>query len=76
MPDGTHHTFCRICEALCGLTVKVENDQVVKVAPDDAHVATRGFSCPKGLKQAKLFSSPDRLKYPEKRVGQRWERIT
>jgi anaerobic selenocysteine-containing dehydrogenase len=76
MPDGTHHTFCRICEALCGLTVTVEKNQVTRIAPDDEHVATRGFSCPKGLKQAKLYASPDRLKYPEKRVGDRWERIT
>ncbi|MCU0702178.1 MAG: molybdopterin-dependent oxidoreductase, partial [Myxococcaceae bacterium] len=76
MADGTHHTFCRICEALCGLTVTVENNQVTRIAPDDAHVATRGFSCPKGLKQAKLYASGDRIKYPEKRVGDRWERIT
>ncbi|MDX2008926.1 MAG: molybdopterin-dependent oxidoreductase [Myxococcaceae bacterium] len=76
MPDGTHYTFCRICEALCGLTVTVENNHVTRIAPDDAHVATRGFSCPKGLKQAKLYASPDRIKYPEKRVGDRWERIT
>lgn len=76
MPDGTHHTFCRICEALCGLDVTVKDNQVVRIAPDDEHVATRGFSCPKGLKQAKLYASPDRVKYPEKRVGSRWERIT
>ncbi len=75
MPDGTHHTFCRICEALCGLEVRVEDNRVVSVHPDPQHVATRGFSCPKGLKQARLYDSPDRLKHPEKRVGDRWQRI-
>jgi formate dehydrogenase len=76
MADGTHQTFCRICEALCGLTMKVEDNRVVSTHPDDAHVATRGFSCPKGLKQAKLYESPDRLQQPEKRVGDRWEKIS
>ena len=76
MPDGTHHSFCRICEALCGLKVTVENNRVVQVHPDEAHVATRGFSCPKGLKQAQMYDSPDRVKWPMKRIGSRWERVT
>lgn len=76
MPDGTHHSFCRICEALCGLKVTVEKNKVVAAHPDDDHVATRGFSCPKGLKQARMYDSPDRVKWPMKRIGSRWERIT
>lgn len=76
MADGTHTTFCRICEALCGLEVTVENNRVVAVHPDHEHVATRGFSCPKGLKQARLYDSPDRLRFPMKRVGTKWNRIS
>lgn len=76
MPDGTHTTFCRICEALCGLRVTVENGRVIETHPDPDHVATGGFSCPKGLKQARLYDSPDRLQYPMKRLGTRWERIS
>lgn len=76
MSDGTHTTFCRICEALCGLTVTVEKNRVVAIHPDDAHVATRGFSCPKGLRQARLYDSPDRLRYPMKRVGTKWNRVS
>lgn len=76
MPEGTHTTFCRICEALCGLEVTVENNRVTKISPDKEHVATGGFSCPKGLKQARMYDSPDRLKYPSKRVGTKWIRIS
>jgi formate dehydrogenase len=76
MPEGTHTTFCRICEALCGLEVTVENNRVTQAHPDKAHVATGGFSCPKGLKQARMYDSPDRLKYPSKRVGTKWLRIS
>lgn len=72
----TRRTFCRICEALCGLEVTLEHGRVAEIRPDDAHVATRGFGCVKGLKQHKLLDSPDRLKFPLKRVGDRHERIS
>ncbi|MCX6306595.1 MAG: molybdopterin-dependent oxidoreductase [Bacteroidetes bacterium] len=71
-----HHTFCRICEVLCGLEVNTEDNRVVSIRPDRNHVATEGFACPKGLKQHHLYSSPDRLKYPMKRTGTKWERIS
>ncbi len=71
----TRHTFCRICEALCGLEVRVDDGRVVDIRPDDAHVVTRGFACPKGLKQQRMYDSPDRLRYPLKRVGAEWQRV-
>lgn len=75
MADGTHSSFCRICEALCGLQVTVEDNRVTAVHPDHEHVATGGFSCPKGLKQARMYESPDRLKRPLKRVGAEYVEI-
>lgn len=72
----TTHTFCRICEALCGLEVDVEDNRVVDIRPDAAHVATDGFGCMKGLKQHKLFASPDRVTRPLKRVGRDWQPIS
>lgn len=72
----TKYTFCRICEALCGLEVDVEDNRVVAIRPDERHVATEGFGCPKGLKQHKLFGSPDRVKFPLKRVGSDWQRVS
>ena len=72
----THHTFCRICESLCGLEVTTDAGRVVQIRPDKQHVATDGYGCVKGLKQHKMYDSPDRLKYPLKRVGGRFERIS
>jgi anaerobic selenocysteine-containing dehydrogenase len=72
----TTTTFCRICEALCGLQVEVEDGRVARIHPDEAHVATRGFACVKGLKQAKIYASPDRLLHPLKRVGSGYERVS
>ena len=52
-----HHTFCRICEALCGLEVTLERGRVSGIRPDTEHVTTRGFACVKGLKQHKLLEA-------------------
>lgn len=72
----TKTTFCRICEALCGLEVDVVDGQVTEIRPDARHVATGGFACPKGLKQHRILASPDRLQYPLKRVGSEFQRIS
>jgi len=71
-----HYTFCRICESLCGLEVSVNQNKIVDIQPDKEHVASMGFACPKGLKQHRLFDSPDRLKYPMKKREKGWERIS
>ncbi|MBC7172088.1 MAG: hypothetical protein H5U40_06675, partial [Polyangiaceae bacterium] len=41
MAETTTTTFCRICEALCGLEVTLEGDEVRAIRPDASHVATR-----------------------------------
>jgi anaerobic selenocysteine-containing dehydrogenase len=73
---ATVQTFCRICEALCGLEVTVEGDRVVDIKPDDDHVATRGFGCLKGLKQHRMYDTPDRLLYPMQRIDGELQRVS
>ena len=72
----TKHTFCRICEALCGLEVKVDGDQIVDIKPDAKHVATQGYGCLKGLKQHHMYDTPDRLLYPMQRIGNELRRVS
>ncbi|MGB5192226.1 MAG: molybdopterin-dependent oxidoreductase [Polyangiales bacterium] len=72
----TVQTFCRICEALCGLDVTVEGDEVIDIKPDNDHVATRGYGCLKGLKQHKMYDTPDRLLYPMQRVDGELQRVS
>ena len=69
-------TFCRICEALCGLEVEVEAGRVQEIRPDPHHVTTEGFACPKGLKQHKLYDSADRLRHPLARNGDGFEQVS
>lgn len=61
-------TFCRICEASCGLIAEVEGEQVLRIAPDPDHVLSRGFACIKGVRYGDVHHSEDRLLTPHKRV--------
>jgi len=72
----TELTFCRICEATCGLKATIEGDRVVALEPDHDHVVSKGYSCIKGLRYHEIHHSPDRLRVPLKRVGDRFEEIS
>ncbi len=72
----TKHTFCRICEASCGLVAELDGNRIVDLKPNKQHIGTDGFACMKGLNQHHMYDSPDRLQYPLKRVGDRFERIS
>jgi len=69
-------TFCRICEAACGLVATVDGDRIVDVRPDPEHVVSKGYVCVKGLSLENVRASPDRLTHPLKKVNGRYERIS
>jgi formate dehydrogenase len=71
-------TFCRICEALCGMVATVEDGQVTKLRPDREHPLSRGYACPKGIAMLEVQNDPDRVLHPLKRVGGpgEFERVT
>ncbi|MEL7434091.1 MAG: molybdopterin-dependent oxidoreductase, partial [Chloroflexota bacterium] len=73
----TKHTFCRICEAHCGLIVELNPDNTIaKIRPDKAHPISQGFVCAKGLKFGTIADHPERLLYPQKRnINGKLERI-
>jgi anaerobic selenocysteine-containing dehydrogenase len=62
-------TFCRICEALCGMVATVEDGRVVQLRPDREHPLSRGYACPKGIAMAQVQNDPDRVLHPLRRVG-------
>src|SRR3990172_10335422 len=64
----TKLTYCRICEALCGLEVDVENGEVTAVRPDREHPVTQGYCCVKGIRMLDVHRDPDRLQHPLKRM--------
>lgn len=76
MAVTTKKTFCRICEAQCGLEVTTDNEQVIDIKPNTNHVASQGYACIKGLKMADFAHNPDRLKSPLKKVGGQFVEIS
>ncbi|MEM9696103.1 MAG: molybdopterin-dependent oxidoreductase, partial [Myxococcota bacterium] len=69
-------TFCRICEAHCGLVVDIQNDQILDIKPDENHPLAQGYSCIKGLGAGAIHHDPNRVDHPLKRVGNDWYRIS
>jgi anaerobic selenocysteine-containing dehydrogenase len=61
-------TFCRICEAHCGLTVDINpQGQLTKLRPDADHPISEGFVCAKGLRFLDVADHVDRLSGPRLR---------
>jgi anaerobic selenocysteine-containing dehydrogenase len=79
-------TYCRICEASCGLIVDVETDgngsQIIrKITADAEHPVSKGYACIKGTSLAGIHHDPDRVNTPLKRVkgakdSDCWEEIS
>ena len=67
--DGQHVTYCRICEALCGMVATVRDGRIVKMAPDRENPHSVGHICVKGPALADLVYDEDRVTTPLKRVG-------
>ncbi|MEZ5573043.1 MAG: molybdopterin-dependent oxidoreductase [Halioglobus sp.] len=72
----TKYTFCRTCEATCGLEVDVADNRVLTIRPDKKHVVSKGYSCVKGIHFDKVQNSPDRITAPQKRIGSEWHTIS
>jgi len=69
-------TTCVMCAVCCGLEVKVENNRIVKVRPDKDSPISEGYVCRKGLNIAYHEHNADRLLYPMKKAGGKFERIS
>lgn len=58
------HSFCRMCQAMCGIVVHVDGDRVVRVTGDPGHPVSEGYTCPKGRALPELHHDPARLDDP------------
>src|SRR5579884_4276956 len=75
------HSVCALdCPDTCSVLVHVENGRAIKLRGDPGHPVTRGFLCGKVAQYLEREYSPERLLYPQKRVGEkgsgRFERIS
>ena len=61
---------------MCGLEVRIEDNQIVKSRGDKENLNSQGYVCRKGLNIRYHQHHAGRLLYPLKRVGGRFERIS
>jgi anaerobic selenocysteine-containing dehydrogenase len=69
-------TACVLCVNGCGLEVQVENNRIVKVRPDKDSLISEGYVCRKGMNIAFHQHNADRVLYPMKKVGGKFDRIS
>ena len=64
------HSVCALdCPDTCAMLVHVEDGRATKLRGDPDHPVTRGFLCGKVAQYLEREYSPERLLYPQKRVG-------
>jgi anaerobic selenocysteine-containing dehydrogenase len=68
------HSVCALdCPDTCSLLVNVEDGVASKLRGNPDHVVTRGFLCGKVAQYLEREYSPQRLLYPQKRIGNKGE---
>lgn len=72
----THYRACNLCEAICGLEIKTQGDQVLSIKGDKNDPLSRGYICPKGTAMEDIYTDPDRLRKPVKRQADGWAEIS
>jgi anaerobic selenocysteine-containing dehydrogenase len=72
----THYRACNLCEAICGLEIKVEDGKVMSIAGDKNDPFSRGHICPKAVALKDIYEDPNRLKFPMKRTQNGWQQIS
>lgn len=74
--DGRHVRTCPLCEAMCGLEIRVEDGRVRSIRGNRDDVWSRGHICPKGVSLAALHDDPDRIRQPLIKVDGRWQEVS
>ena len=70
------HRTCTLCEACCGIEVRVEGERICSIRGDERDPLSRGYICAKAPALKDLHEDPDRLRHPLKRTAGGWERIS
>jgi len=60
---------------MCGVAIEVDGDRILSIKGDAEDPLSRGHVCPKAVALKDVHEDPDRLRVPQKRVGDRWEPI-
>lgn len=77
MPETRkHYRACNLCEALCGIEIELDGDNIIAIRGDKNDPFSRGHICPKATALQDIYTDPNRLKRPVKRTADGWQEIT
>jgi len=74
--EQTHYIACNLCEAICGLEIKLEAGQIKSIKGDKRDPISKGHICPKAVALQDIYNDPDRLRTPLQRTGDGWQPIS
>jgi len=72
----THFRTCNLCEAMCGIAIQVEDQQILSIKGDIDDPFSKGHICPKALALKDIQEDPDRLTQPQMKTKNGWKKIS
>ncbi len=70
-----HYRTCHLCEAICGVEIRLRGNEILSVRGDPDDPFSRGHICPKALGLKDVHEDPDRLRHPVRRTAGGWQRM-
>ncbi|MBX2796705.1 MAG: molybdopterin-dependent oxidoreductase [Myxococcales bacterium] len=67
---------CTLCEAICGIRVDIEGQQVVGIRGDPDDPFSKGHICPKATALGDIQHDPDRVRRPLRRTSTGFEEVS
>jgi anaerobic selenocysteine-containing dehydrogenase len=71
-----HYRTCTLCEAMCGIVIETENQDIISIKGDDNDPFSKGYICPKAVALKDIHEDPDRLRQPMLRTEHGWQPIS
>lgn len=72
----THFRTCNLCEAMCGIVIKVDDGVITSIKGDEDDSFSRGHICPKAIALKDLYEDPDRIRRPLHKVDGEWQELS
>ena len=72
----THLRTCNICEAMCGLEIKHQGNEILSIKGDKEDPFSQGHICPKAVALQDFYSDKDRLKTPLRKTADGWQEVS
>lgn len=74
--ERLHHRTCHLCEAMCGVEIRLRGEEILSIRGDAQDPFSRGHICPKALGIKDVHEDPDRIRHPLRRTATGWQEVS